>query len=1212
MKAKRLRLTLPTYFRSRWLGLAVIFAVLTACIYGLAPRRITEVVTVDGGARWERGVAPMRRQVVWQPAEPADPPGKDVGAADSLIRPALTDDGTVLYFTLRKRGTDANIFRSELVDGKWQPAEPVVALNTDADDIGPVIRKDGRQLYLYSNREGGYGGFDIYVSHRTADGWSPPHNLGLSVNSPAHEYDPAITTDGRKLFFASNRTARMQKLLLEGALGDKDDQWQTTLRADLGLNKFDLYVASRDSAEEGTWAQATSLAELNTPAWNEGAPFVSNDGAFLYFATDRPSATDDDPNFDIYRSRIRGTEAEPPESLGPGINTAANEIEPALSPEGFRLYFSRNQRFASADPKLREQYSLFASTAVEIEEIPRWDAANLMSLLAFLADNWWWIVLALLLLALLAALAALLQRITIRRAQIPGYLLLALLIHLLLGGGSFWVFLGDDLVRAISKFTAGDDVIEAEMVLEDANQSRQPGPQPYEKVADVDVDTVQPSPTPRQQTVAPNVPVPSDTPTVKVPARLSPDKTDRITATIPRAEPTPTEESPDLKPSERVLPTVEEERVPLENVAQVTPDRNETQPESAEVAISKRQPAPASDAPTPRASDAQPAPRLLAENAPARRSSTRPTPQQAAPQERLARVNPSKVADDPAESAATVEVPVNEGSTIPASPRAVAVTAEQRRSTAQPDISHNLPAVNHQVKATPDTDPGLERSDRATSDHTPLVESSTEVDVELPATRPALGAPPMSDDQIAMAEGRVAPIQVAAIGHEPSESDARLTGFTVGVELVRTKPSEFSVPTPPGVIGGPRDPARTDLALGGLSRHRIDAPLSFGPETSLLELPAARAPRVLYGQDRVNLQQLLRRRKMSDADKLAIIKKYGGDDETLKSIRLGLDWMSRHQMPDGRWSLTEWADRYNNNDCRKWDIKGDGVKCDTAATGFALLSFLGENSTHFKGQYSPQVRRGLDWLLKKQKSDGDLYTGGDGNSHMYSHGIATIALCECYGMTKDPDLREPAQRALDFIVAAQGGHGGWRYRPRDNNSDTSVFGWQIMALKSGQIAGLYVPQPTLEKAATWLKTVEGDGKQDGQYRYQRNRNFEEAMTAEGLLCLAYFGAERGDPQLQAGAKFLREHLPREGKGSSYYWYYGTQVMYHVQGEPWEQWNGALDPMLKQTQINEGPMAGSWKPRDKWETSGGRVMATSLRILMLEISYRYLPLYDIVQ
>ena len=120
------------------------------------------------------------------------------------------------------------------------------------------------------------------------------------------------------------------------------------------------------------------------------------------------------------------------------------------------------------------------------------------------------------------------------------------------------------------------------------------------------------------------------------------------------------------------------------------------------------------------------------------------------------------------------------------------------------------------------------------------------------------------------------------------------------------------------------------------------------------------------------------------------------------------------------------------------------------------------------------------------------------------------------------------------------------------------------------------------------------------------------MTAEGLLCTQYLGADRNSPQLQAGAAYLLQHLPKKGQQTSYYWYYGTQVMYHMQGDYWPKWNAALRDQLVQTQRKDGPLQGTWDPGDQWEWRGGRLYCTSLRLLMLSVYYRHLPLYQVLE
>jgi hypothetical protein len=341
----------------------------------------------------------------------------------------------------------------------------------------------------------------------------------------------------------------------------------------------------------------------------------------------------------------------------------------------------------------------------------------------------------------------------------------------------------------------------------------------------------------------------------------------------------------------------------------------------------------------------------------------------------------------------------------------------------------------------------------------------------------------------------------------------------------------------------------------------------------------------------------------TDGAKSELVGSLGGSAAALESVRLGLEWLARHQADDGRWSLN----RYHKLAPGEPNSGAGSIDCDSAATGLAILPFLADGHTHRDGAHRATVERGLNWLLKLQRETGELTSDEKSRVRMYGHGIATIAICEAYGMTGDAALRGPCERAIRFIVEAQDPKsGGWRYQPREPG-DTSVVGWQVMALKSGQIAGLEVPAETWEQTRKFLASVEGKNASVGTFGYQ-NSNATPAMTAEALLCLEYLDARRDDPRLEAGTRYLLKNLPQPGRESSYYWYYATQALFHRQGPEWLAWNNALVPLLTDSQIKTGPHSGSWAPSDRWEYQGGRLYATALRLMMLEVYYRYLPLY----
>lgn len=359
---------------------------------------------------------------------------------------------------------------------------------------------------------------------------------------------------------------------------------------------------------------------------------------------------------------------------------------------------------------------------------------------------------------------------------------------------------------------------------------------------------------------------------------------------------------------------------------------------------------------------------------------------------------------------------------------------------------------------------------------------------------------------------------------------------------------------------------------------------------------------------------------------------------TEAAIELGLKFLVGTQQPDGSWAFGSVG-----ADAGRVEGSAAPIEANAAATGLALLAFLGAGYDHIDGAYQTQVGRGIDYLLSVQGEDGLLFpegrrAGAYQVARFYSHGIASIALCEAYGMTGDPRLQRPAQRALDYITRTQVGRlGGWRYMP-GINADLSVTGWQLMALRSGELAGLSVPSRTYAGVRQFLEACRDPDNDQARFCYNPNapaddprtrhgRNPGTVMTSVGMLMQLYLGEGRESERMQRGADFLADRLPTTGDTrqpaatstagnplrDTYYWYYGTQVMFHMGGRHWRQWNEALHPLLVDAQTTTGPMTGSWNPvhptPDKWWHLGGRLYVTAMNLLSLEVYYRHLPLYE---
>ena len=368
----------------------------------------------------------------------------------------------------------------------------------------------------------------------------------------------------------------------------------------------------------------------------------------------------------------------------------------------------------------------------------------------------------------------------------------------------------------------------------------------------------------------------------------------------------------------------------------------------------------------------------------------------------------------------------------------------------------------------------------------------------------------------------------------------------------------------------------TDLATGVLPVYAINAPL----------LPDA------LEDDKRSLQkggltELIKKHRGKPS--LEVIKQLGGSDATEKAIIAAIEWLSKVQEEDGRW------------DTRKYQAETD---YDVGGTALALLCYYGWGARHDQvGKYQQNVKNALLWLLKQQREDGSLARKG----MMYSHAIATIALCEAYGITKDQQIKSAAVAAINYTINSQHQQrGGWRYSP-GQDSDTSVTGWQFMALHSARMAGIVLPEKPFELARRWLNFA-GGGEHGGLYGYQSSNDISRAMVATGMFCRQLDLVPPTNKKMIESANLMKRYPIRNNNPDLYYVYYGTLALYQHQGSIWEQWNKSLKEILPEIQIKTGALAGSWDLSRSNTKGGGRIASTALSILSLEVYYRILPMY----
>lgn len=336
-----------------------------------------------------------------------------------------------------------------------------------------------------------------------------------------------------------------------------------------------------------------------------------------------------------------------------------------------------------------------------------------------------------------------------------------------------------------------------------------------------------------------------------------------------------------------------------------------------------------------------------------------------------------------------------------------------------------------------------------------------------------------------------------------------------------------------------------------------------------------------------------------EASRSKLAAQRGGSRASETAVENGIRWIINHQRDDGSWHFHHHGEKCDGS-CRNEGSR----ESTTAATGLALMSMLGAGYTQRSGPYKKEVRAGLDYLLGKLKVGPHGGSLVQGQSGMYSHAIATVALCEAYIMTRDTSLIDSIDEARRFIESAQHKKGGWRYVP-GTAGDMTVTGWQIMALKSCEMAGFKSDEATWKRAESFINSL---GSSDGQYGYQHPDARTSTTTAVGMLSKMYLGDALEDDRLELGAQFLANQKP--SKTDLYFNYYATLVLHHRQDAAWEEWNVELRDYLVNTQDKSNThQSGSWYFADKHAKVGGRLFTTAMAVMTLEVYYRYMPLYD---
>jgi hypothetical protein len=363
----------------------------------------------------------------------------------------------------------------------------------------------------------------------------------------------------------------------------------------------------------------------------------------------------------------------------------------------------------------------------------------------------------------------------------------------------------------------------------------------------------------------------------------------------------------------------------------------------------------------------------------------------------------------------------------------------------------------------------------------------------------------------------------------------------------------------------------------------------------------------------------------SKAGRQTMVAKMGGTAASEMAVQKGLDWLKRHQAEDGGWSFDHTGGECKGSCSQPGSLKEN---CRNAATGMAILAMLGAGNTPFEGEFQETVLRGVQFLMAHSNpvpAGLDLRGQHAGNTGMYTHAIATTALCETLAMLQHEtkaakgqqdqrsnnrqrtqmmrQIAPAAAAAVTFIVNAQfPADGSWGYDP-GAAGDTSILGWQVMALKSAAHAEIPFNPNAVRGANVFLNTVQNS---EGSYGYRSNTDVKPSTTAIGIVCRMLSGMPRTEPTLKMGVERLSAVGP--DRGNMYYNYYATQVMLNYGGDTWTKWNEAMREQLVSTQVRDGHADGSWDLADAHGGVAGRHYMTCLCTMTLEVYYRHLPLY----
>ncbi|HUT35483.1 MAG TPA: VIT domain-containing protein [Planctomycetota bacterium] len=291
------------------------------------------------------------------------------------------------------------------------------------------------------------------------------------------------------------------------------------------------------------------------------------------------------------------------------------------------------------------------------------------------------------------------------------------------------------------------------------------------------------------------------------------------------------------------------------------------------------------------------------------------------------------------------------------------------------------------------------------------------------------------------------------------------------------------------------------------------------------------------------------------------IARAGSSRYSESAVMATLIWLARAQNADGSW----------------------GQPLSHEETSLALLPFLGAGYAHTKGRFKATVGKGLEWLACEQKAKGLIGPGA------YEHAMATFVLSEAYGLTRDPEIGGPAQKALNLLLELQERGGkkllGWGQMRKPSDPFTSV--WGALALRSATLSELKVSDEAIRGIRAYLDSVTGADGAVGFAGRPRRGEFHPLHTAGCLLARLMLGGDgRNDAAVRGAANLVFRRVDpaaTDAPDAAFVRYFATIAMFQLGGEWWQGWNKRFrDPLVKSQvhALNDSQgrfVRGSWDP-----------------------------------